>query len=165
MNIVNCEPYDAEDLKNIILLRHKASGMNFYFDGEEASELKQARLFNAYFNYSNGNLGTALHGWINSIKKVEQNNLHIGFPIIPDQSVLDLFSDKWILLLIQLVLHRRLSMDRLKNLMLDDFPDIEKMVSRMKAAGILIEYSKDVVEINPYVEPFIINHLIKSDIL
>ena len=49
LNIVNCEPYDAEDLKNIILLRHKASGMNFYIDGEEPSELKQARLFNALF--------------------------------------------------------------------------------------------------------------------
>ena len=118
-----------------------------------------------YFNYSNGNLGTALHGWINSIKKVEANSLHIGFPTIPDQSILELFPDKWILLLIQLVLHRRLSVDRLNNLMLDDFPDIEKMVSRMKAAGILNEYGKDIVEINPFVEPFIINHLIKSDIL
>ena len=165
LNIVNCEPYDAEDLKNIILLRHKASGMNFYLDGEEASELKQARLFNAYFNYSNGNLGTALHGWINSIKKVEQNNLHIGFPVIPDQSILKLFPDKWILIIIQFILHRRLSTNRLNDLMLNDFPDIEKIVSRMKSAGIIIDHSKDVIEINPYLEPFIINHLIKSDIL
>ncbi|MDP2362494.1 MAG: hypothetical protein Q8M94_01860, partial [Ignavibacteria bacterium] len=165
LNIVTCEPHDAEDLKNIILTRHKASGMNFYIDGEPLSEIKQARLFNAYFNYSNGNLGTALHGWITSIKKVEQNNLHIGFPALPDLSILELFHDEWILLITQLILHRRLSLDRLNDLMLDDFPDIEKLVSRMKAAGILNEYGKDIVEINPFVEPFIINHLIKSDIL
>lgn len=165
LNIVNCEPYDAEDLKNMILLRHKASGMDFYLDGEKPSELKQARLFNAYFNYSNGNLGTALHGWINSIKKVEANSVHIDFPIIPDQSILELFSDRWILLIIQLVIHRRLSIERLHNMMLNDFPDIDKIISRMKSAAVLTEHSKDVIEINPYVEPFIINHLIKADIL
>ena len=49
--------------------------------------------------------------------------------------------------------------------MLDDFPELEETISRMKAAGLLIEYSKNVLDINPYVEPFIINHLIKSDIL
>lgn len=165
LNIVSCEPYDAEDLKNIIMLRHKASGMNFYLDGKEPSELKQASLFNAYFNYSNGNLGTALRGWINSIKKVEGSTLHVSFPTIPDQSIFELFSDKWILILIQLILHRRLSLERLNSIMLDDFPELEETISRMKAAGLLIEYSKNVLDINPYVEPFIINHLIKSDIL
>ncbi len=164
-NIVSCEPYDAEDLKNIILLRHKASGINFYLDGKEPSELKQAGLFNAYFNYSNGNLGTALRGWINSIKKVEGNIVHISFPTIPNQSIFELFSDKWILIIIQLILHRRLSLDRLNNIMQDDFSELEEIISRMKAAGILIEYNKDVIDINPYVEPFIISHLIKSDIL
>jgi amino acid transporter len=164
LNIVNCEPYDAEDLKNMILLRHKASGMDFYLNGEEPSELKQARLFNAYFNYSNGNLWTALHGWVNSIKKVEANALHIDFPVIPEQSILELFPDKWILIIIQFALHRRLSLERLSRLMMNDFPDIDKIILRMKSAGVLTEYSKDVIEINPYVEPFIINHLVKSDI-
>lgn len=165
LNIVTCEPYDAENLKDIILLRHKASGIRFTVDGEELSELKLARLFNAYFNYSSGNLGTALHGWVSNIKKNNDNILKVSFPKTPNTAVLDLLPDKWVMMLIQLIVHRRLTVERLSNILMDDFANGDKTIFQMKAAGILHEYSKDVIEINPFVEPFIINHLIKSEIL
>lgn len=165
LNIVSCEPYDAESLKDIVLLRHKASGMRFTINGEELSELKLARLFNAYFNYSNGNLGTALNGWVCHIKKNEGNILSVGFPTLPDISVLNFLPDKWILIILQLIVHRRLHTDRLSKIMIDDIENGDNTISQMKSSGIIHEYSKNILEVNPFVEPFIINHLIKAEIL
>ncbi len=85
LKIVRCEPFDAEELKDIILKRHHASGMKFILNKapeDQISELKLARLFNKYFDFSNGNIGAALNGWIKSIQSVEDNIIYTKYPQI-----------------------------------------------------------------------------------
>ncbi|MBE0572693.1 MAG: amino acid permease [Ignavibacteriaceae bacterium] len=158
ISTIQCEPFDSEALKEIILLRHDSSGIKFKLGNkldEELGEIKLAGLFDDYFNYSNGNVGIALNAWIANITKVESNTVTIKHPVVPDTSALHNLDDDWLIYISQILLHRRISTETLKQLMNVSDQKCDDMVKALLRSGIILEKSPGVYGINFFLEPYL----------
>ncbi len=167
-NTVYCNPFDAEELKDVILSRHKASGLNFTLnevDEDNLSDLKLAKLFNNYFDFSNGNVGLALIGWLTNIKRINKTELEIDYPKILINYQLDKLPEDWIFYLIQFVLHRRMDINKAKRIMNEDVINIENAFNKMHSAGLLQKRDTTLFEINQVIEPFVVSCFTKSGII
>ncbi len=64
ISIIHCQPFNSQDLKEMVMRRHRSSGLKFRIEKkkeENISEIALARLFNRYFDQSDGNPGTVLY--------------------------------------------------------------------------------------------------------
>lgn len=168
LSVVKCGAFDAEELKEIILRRHRASGIDLVLNGiaeDRLSQLKLARYFNALFDYSRGNIGSALNGWINSIESVEGNTLFMRYPKQIDLSILKSIPEDWIVVIVQFILHRQLSCERLSEFFYDAPVFLSETVDKLKRAHIVRELDSNCLEINPYIEPYLVEFLGKRGLL
>ena len=158
ISTIQCEPFDSEALKEVILLRHDSSGIKFKLGNkidEELGEIKLAGLFDDYFNYSNGNVGVALNAWIANITKAESNTVTIKHPTIPDTSALQNFNADWLIYISQIMLHRRISTETLAKLMNVSIEKCDDLIKALLRSGIVIEKSAGIYGINFFLEPYL----------
>ncbi|MCW8803641.1 MAG: amino acid permease, partial [Ignavibacteriaceae bacterium] len=158
ISTIECEPFDSELLKEVILLRHDSSGIKFQLGGkivEELGKIKLAGLFDDYFNYSNGNVGVALNTWIANITKVDSNTIMIKHPVVPDTGLLNKLDDEWLIFISQIMLHRRISFKTLKRLMKVSDEKCDDVVKALLRSGIILEKSTDIYGINFFLEPYL----------
>jgi amino acid transporter len=158
ISTIECEPFDSESLKEVILLRHDSSGIKFKLGDkieEELGEIKLAGLFDDYFNYSNGNVGVALNTWIANIIKVDSNTVTIKHPVVPDSGALNNLDDEWLIFIAQIMLHRRISIETLKRLMKVSDEKCIDIIKTLFRSGIIIKKSEDIYGINFFLEPYL----------
>jgi hypothetical protein len=167
IEIVNIKPFDAEVLKELIMRRHRSSGLSFGFDPQVSTlnEIKMAQLFNAYFNYSDGNPGTALNAWLANIKKVSGDHLIIEKPDNPSLSGLKALNEDWLMLLGQFVLHKRLDHEKIKRITGWDKKMVDEMILAMLRSGIITEKVSGIYNIDPYMHPFVTKVLNDTGVL
>ncbi|MEN7546453.1 AAA family ATPase [Rapidithrix thailandica] len=167
LKIVTCEPFPAEALKNIILLRHQSSRMKFRLNGQLEKDLpvwKLAGLFSSIFDISGGNIGIALQTWVSNIEKIDGETLEIKSPTYPNIEVLRNMKPEWVIVLVQFILHKRLTTGRLQNILNIDLETLETQLVPMLRSGILVE-DHQVLSIDPYIRPFLLNAFVENDIL
>lgn len=162
LSVVECQPYDAEELKNIILLRHRSTGLHFEWDGFEdadLSEWKLAKLFTSLFDYSRGNVGVALRAWIAAIQKNTKGKLILELRPEPDTSALNGLGVESIALLLQFVLHKRLTSEKISRI--TDWSDeqVANQIQFLQNCGLVKTQAQHVLIINPYLESFVIRNL------
>jgi len=158
ISTIECEPFDSESLKEVILLRHDSSGIKFKLGNkmdDELGEIKLAGLFDDYFNYSNGNVGVALNAWVANIIKVESNTVEIKHPAIPNTTPLQFLDDDWLIYISQIMIHRRISFETLKRLMKVSDERCKDVVMSLLRCGIILEKSTDIYGINFFLEPYL----------
>jgi len=167
IEIINLKPFDAEVLKELIMRRHRSSGLTFGFDQQThgINEIRMAQLFNAYFNYSEGNAGTALNAWLANIRKVEADHLIIDRPENPSLSGLKSLHEDWLMLLAQFVIHKRLERDKIIRITRWNKQEVDEMILAMLRSGIIMEKVTALYMIDPYIHPFVIRVLNDVDIL
>lgn len=158
IGVIRCTPLSSLELKNMILTRHRSSGLEFSVDNRNGkiSEITLARLFNYYFSYADGNPGLAMNAWLNSITSVEGNRLVIKPPRQPDTEVLELLPAVWNVILLQLVLHKRMSLEKLLRVFRNDHPGLEMDLTSLLRAGLAEKRIDGCYALNPYVEPFLV---------
>lgn len=155
---IHCDAFNARELKKIIMLRHRAMGFEIQWKQQKEhsmSELTLARLFNQYFLLSQGNVGVALHNWIQGISRFEKGVLWIDPPEPEDFSCFKLLSPEWIVVLIQFVLHKYLTIPRLAKILGQSEMQTQQVVRVLQRAGLLVESGDSIFGINPYVEPYL----------
>jgi amino acid transporter len=139
---ISCEPFDARELKEMILLRHHAGGMILNYNKKDEGKMTawdHARLFSRFFDSSFGNPGTAITLWLASIKKVSGKTIHMDHPELPSTEVFDRLSrDQWFYIL-QFVIHRRFSIETLARNIEQPQEDVYSVIRELMRAGILIE--------------------------
>jgi hypothetical protein len=167
IEVINMLPFDAEELKDLVLKRHQSSGLPFGYDRDQSqlSEVKIAGLFNAYFDYSDGNPGTALNGWLAHIKKASSKGLQIQKPDDLTLSVFKTLNEDWTMLLIQFVLHKRLTKEKISRITSWSDSEVETILLAMLRSGIVAEKAIGVYHIAPYVLPFMIEAFKEREIL
>ena len=148
--------------------RHRSSGLKFYLNNrmeDELSEIRVAGLFHKYFNFSEGNPGTALLAWYVNIDKIADGSISIRNPELPDTKVLDGLDDEWKTLLIQFILHKRLTLTRLERIYSRDDRRERGILNALLRTGIVQERNEGLFIINPYIEPHLIKVLKSEDLL
>ncbi len=167
IEIINLKSFDAEVLKELIMRRHRSSGLTFGFDQQAGSinEIKMAQLFNAYFNYSEGNPGTALNAWLANIKKADADHLILEKPDNPSLSGLKSLHEDWLMLLGQFVIHKRLDHDKIMRITGWNKKEVDEIILAMLRSGIIMEKVSGLYTIDPYMHPFVIRVLTDMDVL
>lgn len=166
--LIYCQPFDAGELKEMIMTRHQAGGMRFVFDNREEEELPDwiyARYFNQLFNCTGGNPGVAAQRWLSGISSVEGTRIRIERPVQVELDAVGHLSDSEWLVVLQLVVHRRLSVDGLSRLLNVRTDRMEVIVRQLLRNGVLVENTTGVYMLQPYMEQALIPNLKKMTYL
>ncbi|HNS17891.1 MAG TPA: hypothetical protein PKH94_01985 [Bacteroidales bacterium] len=161
ISIITLSPFDALDLKEMIIRRHHSSGLKFVLnktDEEELSEIRMASLFNAYFDYSEGNPGMALKAWLANITGVFGQRIHIRPPRLPDMSRLSQLDEDWKLVLINMILQKRMDCDKMARIFHMDSVRAKDIIISMERVGLIEERNENLYNVNTYLEP----HLVRA---
>ncbi len=154
LNIIDCEPFNADELKNIILFRHKSSNLKLKLNKKVEKQIKSvdyARFFNKLFRYSNGNIGVSLLTWVANINNYSDKIISVKLPKIPDISALELLDSETKILLVQFILHKRLTLDKAQRVSLQEKHEINKRFNYLKRTGMVMEKTTNVYELNPFI--------------
>lgn len=167
IEVINCRAFESQELKNLIMTRHQSTGLVLSMNGKNnhISELGIAKLFDGYFNMSKGNPGVALNAWLTNIVRVNDSELVIRQAHTTGISALKDMNADWQLVLLQLLLHKRLSFDRLQEVMLLDEPELETILLAMSRAALLTEKKHRVYIMEPHMEPLILQALKDKELL
>ena len=157
--ILKVDPYSAQDLKDIILARHRTSRLKFELNNkheDELSKLKLAQLFTNYFDVSKGNVGNALQQWVSNISNISADGIMLTkHPKQPDTEVLRYLDKRHIVLLTQFILHKRIHIERLDRLFPYADADLLGDLEILKRSHVLT-VDNNVWEINRYLQSYLI---------
>lgn len=168
LGIIDCGPFHAEELKNIVMQRHKAGNLKFVFRGKNEEEMRSwdyAQLFNAYFNFTKGNVGLCLQTWMASIQQFKNQRIVIEQPRKPDLTVLDHILPGNLVILVQFVLHKRMTYRKLERVMRMPGHEVVARISQLKFASLITEVQEGVFILNPGLHFFMRNLFIEKELL
>ncbi len=162
ISVISCRPFSSEDLKDLIMRRHRSRGIKFTTKGkneENMSDVAMAGMFNKFFYYSKGNPGTALYSWLCHIKSFSTDHIEIGIPVKPNYSLFSSMPDDWKVLLYQISLHKRMTIKKFANVLMLDQSKFSNILDALIRAGLVKEKSAGIFVINPYVDNFLTEYL------
>ncbi len=166
--VLRCGPLPTEALKTVVTVRHASTGAKFSLDEQsedELGELRLARLFSSYFDYSGGVVGAALRAWITHVDKVSGDALSVRAPRAERWEVLDELKSEWTALLLELVLHKQMSPRRLLRVTKMSSEELTRDIDTLRRAGLLVESRQRVLEINPFMHHIVTNRLARRGLL
>lgn len=168
LRTIECEPFSARQLQEVVLLRHASTGMTYSLAGrteETLSHFRLARLFDAHFDYSQGNIGVTLHAWIAHIREVEGDVLHIVRPRRPALDVFEPLGPLQLMLLVQVVVHGSMTVERLARVTRLDGATLAREMRALGRAGILVEGAAGDVSIDRFVHPHLVRFLGRRELV
>jgi amino acid transporter len=166
--VIQCQSFDSEDLKALIMKRHQSSGLSFYLENrkeESISQLKMAKLFSKYFDCTKGNPGVALNTWLSNIKQYKNEQIFMVYPKTPDTDVINDLEEDLLIVLQQIALHKRMTIQKLGRVLADADEEIARTIRPLRLNGLLQEKTEGVYVINPYVEPHVVRMLKQRELL
>ncbi|MEZ5198885.1 MAG: hypothetical protein R2764_21660 [Bacteroidales bacterium] len=153
LNTIQLEPFNSKEIQEMILFRHRTSDLNLKMDkstNRGYTLSKQARFFLKIFQSSGGNVGAALLSWIASISEFRDGTIYLEPPQNTSFSVFDDLNPEIKLYLTLLILHKRLTIEKLKHITLDSETDIKENIQFLKRSGVVIELAGNIFEIDRF---------------
>jgi hypothetical protein len=162
------KPFDALELRNMILRRHHSGGLKFVLNKREEDTLTEigiARLFNKYFSLTGGNPGMTLNAWLANIVKIERGKIYIKFPALPNASILSSIDEDRKLVLIGLILAKRLTFEKIQNILQTDGAGTTRVINSMMRTGLVVERSEGLYVVNEALVPYVISEFKREGLL
>lgn len=159
ISIVECHPFNARKLQQLIQNRHKSSGLTYFYKNrpeEELSQIKTAALFHSFFTASGGIPGVAMNTWLGSIVMVQGQHITIKKPELPNIDILYHMSEDWLIIIALFILHKKMNAAKLARVMRIPDEDAQRDVTNLVNAGILEHLENEVYTTARYLEPFLI---------
>lgn len=166
--VIETTPFSAEELQQAILPRHRSTGVTLLVDGveeDQLSEWKRARLFTDLFDYAKGNLGVALHAWVSHLAVEEPGRYRLHPFELPRLEGLDALDMAQCMLIIQFVLHRRLTAKRLLRITTWSAARLREELTTLERAGLVERYDEQFLRLNPFLQPFLVAYLVRAKLL
>jgi len=154
--LLECGPLPADSLKSIVTLRHNSTGLKYRLGKKGEDELGAialARLFSQHFDHTGGSVGATLRAWVSSIDKVRGEMLEISVPHRKDWESLDTLKSSWVAILLQLALHKQMSIERLRRVSGLSRQELKEELSALRRMGLVIETQRRILEIEPSIYP------------
>ncbi len=127
--------------------------------GDQLTEWSLARFFTGLFEYARGSVGVALQAWLGHISAVHGEVVSLEAARYEPAELTDDLRPEWIAILVQVVLHRQCTRERLLRITGVEEGQLHHHVSTLVRMGLLVEDSSGAVELNRYVQ-----HLVVSDL-
>ncbi|HUX56392.1 MAG TPA: amino acid permease [Bacteroidales bacterium] len=153
LGVIKLNPLPVNSIKKMIMLRHQGAGIDFVYKGkrkDEISAVKTADLFVKIYKFSSGNPGVALASWLSGIKKVENDSIIVEPTELPYTDINYHLKSDAVLVIIQLLIHRQLTLKRLIIVLGTDPVVIERQLHFLWRMGMVNRLQNDVYEINIY---------------
>lgn len=166
--VIEAEPMPAESLKSIISLRHGSTGATYQLEGEPEDEIapwRLARLFTRYFDVSGGLVSVALRAWLAHIDKIDDNTLHVRWPKRPKTDALGQLRIDLRAVLVQLVVHKQVTLRRLRRLTALDPAKLEADLSVLVRMGLVHRDKRNVLHVDRFVAHLVTARLRTSGML
>ncbi|GAB4372310.1 MAG: hypothetical protein Kow0042_15550 [Calditrichia bacterium] len=157
-----CTPFSAREIAHAIFLRHNSAGLPVLVNGTRLLELsayRRARIFNAFYHYSAGNIGSVFHAWIRHIQKESSGGLKLHIPQPVDLNLFQLPDDSYWMIVFQILLHKQLSRERLSKVTEFGDEDLSWRLDFLSRFQVISEIGREVWQINPYLLPFLYRKL------
>ncbi|MFA5713162.1 MAG: hypothetical protein WC960_03175 [Bacteroidales bacterium] len=165
---IEAPPFSARMLKELILARHKAGGLKLVMEGKGEGQMREwdwARLFNRLFKLSEGNPKEAINLWLASINNVAGETIFLDPPTPFREEQIATVGREEGLILYQLVLHRRFSIQHLSSILLTDSATLSSKLKELAQREILIEESPAIYSINPTLYHSLVKKLVALRLL
>ncbi|MGE0785434.1 MAG: hypothetical protein AB7S26_07090 [Sandaracinaceae bacterium] len=154
LSVITCDPLPAEAIKEIVTLRHASTGMSFTLGGvhqDQLSDWREARLFSSHFHASRGVVGAALLSWIANIERADDRSIAIKSAVRTDVEVLDELKVEWAALLVQILLHKRITADSLQKISGLEPRALERELDGLLRLGIIHRSQAGILRLNRFV--------------
>jgi len=153
LGIIKLYPMPVNSIKNMIMLRHQGAGIDFVYNNRRNDELSAARLADLFvkiYKFSKGNPGVALATWLGSISKVNNDSIIIEPTDLPRTDIINHLKSDALLIIIQLLIHRQLTLKRLIMVLGIEPSIVERHLQYLWRMGMITKLQNDVYEINIY---------------
>jgi hypothetical protein len=158
---IRLDPFTAEELRDIVLVRHRSTGMGLLIDGRATQGLadwRVARFFNQLFDRTHGNVGEALQAWVAAIDEVDGEEILVVTGESPRLGPLGELGPTQHALLGALMVHRRVPPESMALMTGLGRADLDREVAALRRSG-MAEESVGALTLNRYVEPDLRRHL------
>jgi hypothetical protein len=162
--IVRCLPFNSFELKKLLTTRHQSSGLNLDFGSgsvDTHSEIRMAHKFNKLFSYSAGNPGVAMNAWLSGIQEFSDKTILWKNPHIVNEDAFEEMPEVWSHLCIQLLLHKRMSWDKLIRTIAIEENQMMNALQAMKRLQIVSVRNANIYFLNPTIEFLLIRNFSK----
>ena len=154
--LIRIKSLETEKVRNIIMLRHNASGYKLHFSASEADfatrgfskkteqqqqELLKEKFFERINRMAQSNISFALQLWLHSTNRVEENVVYLDSLDSLDLSFVHNLPDEVIFGLHTLVLHEILDERQLAQIMHISPRQAYMMLMRLKDRGIVVQHN------------------------
>ncbi len=166
--LLECDALSAGQLQKIITYRHGSTGLAFSYKGkieDELTAVAKAQLFSAHFDLTGGRVGAALRSWLSSIERIKGDTIEVRQPTKRDWEAIDSLAPHWVAIVIQLLLHKQLSMDRLTRLCQVSAEKMKDQLDPLLRMGLVLESQRRVIELEPNLELVIHERFVKKGYL
>jgi hypothetical protein len=163
LGVIKINPIPVNSIKEMIMLRHQGAGLDFTYHNkrkDELSAIKLADLFVMIYKFSNGNPGVALAAWLSSIRNIENDKLKIVPIELPRIDFISHFKPDTILVIIQLLVHKQLTLRRIIKVLGIDPEIVDQQIQFLWRMGMVNKLHNDVYEINIYWYPVLTQYLV-----
>jgi hypothetical protein len=133
-------------------------------DEDDLGDLALARLFSQHFDHTGGSVGATLRSWVTSIRRVKGDSLEIGAPVRRDWESIDALRDNWVAILLQICLHKQLSVERLRRVSGLPAGQLKDDVDALLRMGLVREVRRRILEIEPAIIPALHERLIRRGV-
>lgn len=159
--VVRCLPFNSYELKQLVMTRHKSSGLSLNFGSGSSDtfrEIKLAGIFNALFVYSEGNPGVAMNAWLTGIQDFSDKVIHWKTPSLKNKDVLAELPEVWSHLCLQLLFHKRMSVAKILRTVQMDQGQTINALDVMKRLQLIAVRGTDIYYLNPNIEFLLISN-------
>jgi hypothetical protein len=153
-NIIRCQPFNSMELRQLIITRHKSSGLKLDFGSgpNNYGEIKLARIFNKLFSHSYGNPGLAMSKWLIGVEGFSNQTILWKMPDTINEEIFGKIPDIWALLALQLIMHKRMGLPKLARTLQEEKDVLSTTTSVMKQLGLIVLYGKSSYQLNSNIE-------------
>jgi len=156
LETIDCGGVDTSSLKQIILLRHRSTGLRFVYQDrfeDDMAEWRLAGMFGRLLRDCRGNVAWALRRWISCIHNLDGDEITIRIPGTSSlAAALSALQPGQNLLLVQILLHGKLNLKRLSGIAPLDSHRLAEEIGMLKRAGLIRESLNAVYQVNPFIE-------------
>ena len=96
---------------------------------------------------------------------MSEKKIYIQPPHIPNTNILTELGDDWKVILIELILQKRLTIERISRIFFRDEATTRQVISSMVRAGIIEEKKENLYVLNEYIEPLLVRIFKKEELL
>lgn len=160
ISIIPLTPFTFKRLEATILNRHRTGGLTLELDGIAEDQVSKRRLNKQIadiLEFSEGNVGAALHLWLGHLKGVTDDTIKFRTPKF---STLPFIAENdWYVAMAQIMLHKQMTTNKLARILYMELAETKMLLSNLKRSGLIDDMMGATFRISTYAQPHLLRKL------